>query len=96
MTGPIVFGVVSGFVSFASNWTVDRVPCTISPARSATAVRWSTFRPITGFVTTGLELRSSSRDETGLRSNRSASFAMKARTSSLSTFQRRRDRSGRQ
>ena len=56
--------------------------------RSLTPPAWSTFRPITGFVTSGFELRSRSRDETGWRSNRFAMFAMNERISSLFTVAR--------
>ena len=43
------------------------------------------MRPVTASVTNGLELRSSNREETGLRSNRFAILATNERTSSVLT-----------
>src|SRR5207248_4717360 len=88
ITGPIVAGVTLGCVSFALKAIVDRTACTSSSVSAATAADWSSFRPTTGVVTSGFELRSNNRDETGSRLNRFASFAMNERTSCLSTFAR--------
>src|SRR5436190_1736259 len=89
ITGPIVRAVTFGLSTATGTAIGARVPWTTCDVSCRTVAARSTRRPIFDFVTNGLKLRSTSRESTGLRSKRAASFPTNALTSRALTVARR-------
>ena len=87
-TGPIEASVTFGTRRVAGTLIGARVPCTTSAETAAAVAARLTRNPSTDAVTTGFELRKSSCESAGLRSNRSATRATNVCTAVRSTVAR--------
>src|SRR4051812_32225705 len=87
-TGPTDASATFGFRSVAGTVIGARVPFVSSAAIADTVAAMFTLRPVTDGVTTGLKLRKSRRESTGLRSKREATRSTNAFTSGRLTSAR--------